>query len=79
MEKIKIDIIVSSSVIYFGKYKGKTFEWVCSNNPQYILWIQKNSIQNICFHPDFIVQAYQNLFRIKEFEHEMLENSESIY
>ena len=79
MEKIKIDVVVPSSVISFGKHKGKTFEWILYNNPQYILWLQKNAIQNIAFDGNVIFEAYQRMITIREFEFEMMENSESIY
>lgn len=26
----------------FGKYNGKTLDWVASNDPQYILWVRDN-------------------------------------
>ena len=35
----------------FGKYKGKTVEWILKNDPQYIRWIFDNKIQNIEFDP----------------------------
>ena len=26
----------------FGKYNGKTLDWVADNDPQYILWVSNN-------------------------------------
>ena len=32
-----------ASVLTFGKHPGKTIDWVCKNDPSYILWIDENS------------------------------------
>ena len=79
MERIKIDIVVPSSIISFGKYKGKTFQWILNENPRYILWLQQNGIQNISFEGNFIITAYQMMCDISQFEFEMLENQESVF
>lgn len=31
-----------NTVLNFGKYKGKTFEEVCKENPGYIIWANEN-------------------------------------
>ena len=31
-----------TDVLTFGKYKGHTVEWLLSNHPSYILWMDEN-------------------------------------
>jgi uncharacterized protein (DUF3820 family) len=66
-------------VITFGKHKGKTVQYIIDKDPNYILWIQQNSIRNISFDGGVIMDAWLNKIKIKEFYDDMLENSESIY
>jgi hypothetical protein len=35
----------------FGKYKGKTVEWVIKNDPQYINWLLTKSIKGFTLTP----------------------------
>jgi hypothetical protein len=35
-----------AAVLNFGKYKGKTLEWVFFHDPGYIWWIRENNIHN---------------------------------
>jgi hypothetical protein len=35
----------------FGKYKGKTVEWVIRNDPQYINWLLTKSIKGFTLTP----------------------------
>ena len=41
-------------VITFGKYKGKTIEWIAENDPSYIVWLNDEQIVDF---PDEIVDA----------------------
>ena len=31
------------AVLTFGKHNGKTVEWVCDNDPKYVLWLDENT------------------------------------
>ncbi len=31
-------------VITFGKFKGKTFDWIAENEPSYIIWLSEEGI-----------------------------------
>lgn len=66
-------------VMTFGKYKGKTIEYIINFDPQYIIWLQRNSIREISFNGDIIDKAYERYFFLKDFFEDMLDNSESIY
>lgn len=33
-----------SDVMPFGKYRGKTVEWIAEHDPAYILWLVENDI-----------------------------------
>jgi len=35
-----------NQILAFGKYKGMTIEHVSNFNPSYLLWLNKNKIQN---------------------------------
>jgi len=66
-------------VMTFGKYKGKTIEYIIGVDPQYIIWLYRNSIRDISFSGDIIYRAFERYFYLKERYEDMLENSESIY
>ena len=42
-----------------GKYLGKTYKWVCDNNPNYIEWIKENQ-------PKMLVEKTSNPTKTKE-------------
>ena len=42
----------SKSIINFGKYKGKTLEYIADKDNSYILWMNKESILN--FDKEFL-------------------------
>ena len=33
-------------VITFGKYKGKTIDWIAEHNPGYIVWLHDERVGN---------------------------------
>lgn len=35
-----------NQILTFGKYKGMTVEQISNLNPSYLLWLNKNKIQN---------------------------------
>ena len=41
-------------VLTFGKYKGKTVDWIAENEPGYIVWLQEN---DVCVVDDEIYDA----------------------
>ena len=34
-------------IFTFGKYKGKTVDWVAEHNPGYIVWLHENKVAEI--------------------------------
>lgn len=40
--------------ITFGKYKGKTFQWILYNEPSYLLWLDMEEIVDM---PEDLVKA----------------------
>ena len=55
MPKIKQTIIALNDVLSFGKYKGKTLEYVVKFHPAYIEWLDKEKIAMIPV--EFVNQA----------------------
>jgi hypothetical protein len=45
-------------VLTFGKYKGKTLEFILHERPSYIIWLSEN-IANIKIDEDLLTDAFQ--------------------
>ena len=41
-------------IITFGKYKGKTVDWIAANDPSYIIWLNDEQVVDF---PAEIVEA----------------------
>ena len=41
-------------IITFGKYKGKTIDWIAENDPSYIIWLNDEQVVDF---PAEIVEA----------------------
>lgn len=67
----------------FGKYKGKTLEWVLANSPGYIVWVHDNVAKS--YWPSGFDEAYRlAMVEIKRFAEEeeledMLEDWETFH
>lgn len=59
--KRKFWVFNLNSLILWGKYTGKTIQWIVDNDPQYIVWIAKNmKSYSMRMHKPFI-EYFKNI------------------
>jgi hypothetical protein len=51
----RMKVTDEDTVINFGKYNGKTFEFIIQENPSYIIWLSDEGI--VEFEKDFLERA----------------------
>ena len=55
VRKVDEDVDMSEDNMFVtGKHKGKSFEYVCTHNPEYFMWLAGQPLSSIWNYLDFI-------------------------